>query len=53
MNVVHIPKLAEYGLIDWDSEERIVTRGPHFDEARPLLDQVPTETDTLQALSHD
>lgn len=34
---VHLPKLAEYGLIVWDEESHEVTKGPNFDEIRPLL----------------
>ncbi|MDS0473536.1 transcriptional regulator [Natrinema sp. 1APR25-10V2] len=35
---VHLPKLAQYGYIEWDREASIVTKGPQFDEIRPLLE---------------
>ncbi|WP_435064478.1 DUF7344 domain-containing protein [Halobaculum sp. EA56] len=35
---VHLPKLADAGLITWDREAGTVGRGPAFDEVRPLLE---------------
>lgn len=35
---LHLPKLVEYGFIDWDREHAIVTKGPCFDEIKPLLE---------------
>lgn len=35
---VHLPKLVEYGYIDWDRDAGIITKGPEFDEIRPLLE---------------
>ncbi|WP_247730255.1 DUF7344 domain-containing protein [Halovivax limisalsi] len=35
---VHLPKLAEYGYVEWDREADVVTKGPQFDEVRPLLE---------------
>lgn len=37
---VHLPKLAEYGYVEWDREEDILTKGPRFDEIRPLVEFV-------------
>lgn len=34
---VHLPKLAEYGFIEWNPTERLVARGPRFDELKPIL----------------
>lgn len=34
---VHLPKLAEYDYIEWDRDTHVVTRGPDFDDVRPLL----------------
>jgi hypothetical protein len=34
---VHLPKLVAHGYIDWNEETWQVTRGPKFDELRPLL----------------
>ncbi|AJF26170.1 DUF7344 domain-containing protein [Haloarcula sp. KBTZ06] len=33
----HLPKLAEIGLIEWDRETHWVTRGPEYEQVRPLL----------------
>ncbi|AUV80735.1 transcriptional regulator [Salinigranum rubrum] len=34
---VHLPKLVAHGYIDWNEETWQVTRGPKFEELRPLL----------------
>jgi hypothetical protein len=34
---VHLPKLDEADLIDWDSDAGTVARGPRFAEAEPFL----------------
>lgn len=36
----HLPRLEEAGLIRWDTETRIVRKGPQFEEIRPLLEQM-------------
>jgi hypothetical protein len=33
----HLPKLAEYGFVDWNRETGEVTRGAEFDGIVPLL----------------
>jgi hypothetical protein len=33
----HLPKLAEMGVIEWDRETHWVTRGPEYEQVRPLL----------------
>lgn len=33
----HLPKLASEGFIDWNRETGTITRGPQFEEVRPLL----------------
>ena len=35
---VHLPKLADYGFIEWDRDAHVVTKGPRFDEMKPLLE---------------
>ncbi|MFC4439494.1 MULTISPECIES: DUF7344 domain-containing protein [Natrialbaceae] len=37
MHHVHLPKLEEAGLIEWDRATNEVQRGPQFEEVRPLL----------------
>lgn len=37
MQHVHIPKLEDYGFVSWDPERNEVSKGPNFEEIRPLL----------------
>lgn len=34
---VHLPKLDDAGLIEWDRDTDTITRGPRFDEVEPVL----------------
>ena len=34
---VHLPKLEEAGLVDWNRATDEIARGPQFDEIEPLL----------------
>lgn len=38
MKHVHLPKLADYGFIEWDRERHEVSKGPKFVEIRPLIE---------------
>lgn len=38
MHHVHLPKLSDYGFVEWERDADVVTRGPRFDEVEPLLD---------------
>ena len=38
MEHVHLPKLADYGLIECDRESAKIPKGPTFDEIRPLIE---------------
>lgn len=49
MDHVHLPKLEEYGFIDWDRRTHEVAKGPHFDEIRPLLELLADHDDELPA----
>ena len=46
---VHLPKLADAGFISWDHETGVVTRGPRFDEVRPLIELLDRHADGLPA----
>lgn len=46
---VHLPKLAEYDYIDWDRDAHVVTRGPDFDDVRPLLQLLDDHPDDRAA----
>jgi hypothetical protein len=50
MTHVHLPKLENYGFVVWNRETNEVSKGPNFEEIRPLLeilqkhgDELPTE----------
>lgn len=47
MRHVHLPKLVEYGFIEWDQESDEVSKGPAFDEIRPLLELLAAHEDEL------
>lgn len=34
---VHLPKLEEMGLVVWNEEEWVVSRGPRFEDVRPVV----------------
>ncbi|MDQ2049377.1 hypothetical protein RBH26_02645 [Natronolimnohabitans sp. A-GB9] len=40
---VHLPKLAEYGFIEWNPEDCLVARGPRFDELKPVLNRMENQ----------
>ncbi|MDQ2048974.1 transcriptional regulator [Natronolimnohabitans sp. A-GB9] len=42
---VHLPKLDDYGFIEWHRSLCCIERGPRFDDARPILEQVAADTD--------
>jgi len=44
---IHLPKLEDYGLIDWDRERHEITKGPLFDQIRPLLVLLEENRDEL------
>lgn len=47
MDHVHLPKLVEYGFIEWNEETHEVSKGPNFDEIRPLLELLNDHEDEL------
>lgn len=44
---VHLPKLADYGFIEWDRNDQLVSRGPQFDEIEPILECLGENRDQL------
>lgn len=44
---MHLPKLAEMGVIDWDGETDTVAKGPHWDDIAPLLRVLHDHRDEL------
>ncbi len=49
MKHVHLPKLEAYGFIDWDRETHEVTKGPKFEEIRPLIELLEEHQEALPA----
>jgi predicted transcriptional regulator len=49
MQHTHLPKLVDYGFIEWDEETHEVRKGPKFDEIRPLLELLDDHEDELPA----
>ncbi|MFC5368682.1 helix-turn-helix domain-containing protein [Salinirubrum litoreum] len=45
----HLPKLDAAGFIDWNRETGTITRGPRFDEIRPLIKLMTEHQDELPA----
>jgi hypothetical protein len=45
----HLPKLAEYGYIEWDPDTETIRQGPHFGEIAPLLAVLVDHRDELPA----
>jgi hypothetical protein len=47
MDHVHLPKLEEYGFIEWNEKTHEVAKGPNFDEIRPVLELLEGHDDEL------
>ncbi|WP_243645299.1 hypothetical protein [Natrarchaeobius chitinivorans] len=45
---VHLPKLADYGFIEWSHGTDRVERGPRFDEIEPTLELLAAHHEGLQ-----
>jgi DNA-binding transcriptional ArsR family regulator len=43
----HLPKLENRGLVEWDPDERSVSRGPGFEEAEPALRTLAENADAF------
>jgi hypothetical protein len=47
MRHVHLPKLEDAGLVEWDREANLLQKGPRFEEIRPLLKLMTDYADEL------
>jgi len=47
MEHIHLPKLAEYGFIEYNKKNKEVSKGPAFEEIRPLVELLDTHQDEL------
>ena len=45
----HLPMLEQHGYIEWDRGKQSVSKGPNFDEIRPLLELIDRHRDELPA----
>jgi hypothetical protein len=43
----HLPELEDQGLIDYDRENNVITKGPDFREIKPLLRLIDEHSDEL------
>lgn len=43
----HLPRLTDYGFIDWDRTDETVSRGPMYDAIEPLLQVLDDHQDEL------
>lgn len=41
----HLPKLEDYGYIEWNKETNEIGKGPQFEEIRPLLKWIDNRTE--------
>lgn len=47
MKHVHLPKLEDYGFIEWDRDTHEVSKGSNFEEIRPVLELLADHDDEL------
>ncbi|WP_255152661.1 DUF7344 domain-containing protein [Halorarius halobius] len=43
----HLPELEDKGLIDYDRENNVITKGPNFEEIKPVLELIEKYSDEL------
>jgi len=43
----HLPRLDEAGYIEWDRDGGTISKGPRYDEIKPLLDLMKNHADEL------
>ena len=44
---VHLPKLGDFGIVEWDEERDVIRRGPKFETVRPALQLLRDDADEL------
>ncbi|WP_435157367.1 hypothetical protein [Haladaptatus sp. DFWS20] len=45
MTHIHLPKLDDADIIEWNQDDYAVRKGPRFDEIRPLLQMIREQAD--------
>lgn len=43
----HLPMLERHGFVEWNHERKTVSKGPTFDQIRPLLELIERHRDGL------
>mgnify|MGYP000129705660 FL=1 len=43
----HLPRLEAAGYIEWDQDTGTISKGPNYDEIKPLLDLMENHADEL------
>lgn len=43
----HLPRLKQAGYIEWDQDTGRISKGPNYDEIKPLLDLIENHADEL------
>lgn len=43
----HLPKLEQAGYIEWDRDTGAISKGPNFDEIKPVLELLESHADEL------
>ena len=49
---VHLPKLEDYGFIEWNREQQIVEKGPQYDAIEPYLEATFGEDGATAGVPH-
>lgn len=44
---VHLPKLEDYGFIEWDRDEQEIVKGPQFETVRSVVESLHERRDEL------
>lgn len=50
LRLVHLPKIADYGFVEWDPDANRASRGPRFDDLRPLLEMIDDPREVPQTV---
>ena len=53
LRLVHLPKIAGYGFVEWDPDANVASRGPRFDDLRPLLEMIADPREVPPTASPD
>ena len=43
----HLPRLSDYGYVEWDENRHTVSRGPRWTDIEPFLDERPVQLESV------